>query len=152
VGTYKAPSSVIFDIDGTLADCTHRLHHIQTKPKDWDGFFAAMSGDTLIKPVAELLDAFVHQYRHTIVLCSGRPETYREPTEKWLAMCGIKWSRLYMRQAGDRRDDSIVKKELLDQIRADGWKPFLAIDDRQRVVDMWRANGLVCLQCADGDF
>ena len=152
MGTYKTSSSVIFDIDGTLADCTHRLPFIQQPPKDWDAFFGAMAGDALIQPVAEILDAFVQQFKHTIVLCSGRPENYREPTEKWLLACGIKWSRLYMRPAGDHRDDHIIKRELLDQIRADGWNPFLAIDDRQRVVDMWRNNGLVCLQCAPGDF
>jgi len=26
------------------------------------------------------------------------------------------------------------------------------IDDRQVVVDFWRAEGLTCLQCAPGDF
>ena len=30
----------IFDIDGTLADASHRLHHIQNGNKDWDAFFA----------------------------------------------------------------------------------------------------------------
>jgi hypothetical protein len=36
-GTMKA---VIIDIDGTLADTTHRLHHIKSKPPNWDAFFA----------------------------------------------------------------------------------------------------------------
>lgn len=34
-------SVYVFDIDGTLADLTHRLHHIQKQPKDWDAFFDA---------------------------------------------------------------------------------------------------------------
>ncbi len=34
-------NTVIFDIDGTLADCSHRLHHIQKDPADWDGFYEA---------------------------------------------------------------------------------------------------------------
>ncbi len=29
---------------------------------------------------------------------------------------------------------------------------LLAIADRQQVVDMWREQGLVCLQCDKGDF
>ena len=34
--------AVICDIDGTLADVQHRLHHLEGDPKDWDGFFAEM--------------------------------------------------------------------------------------------------------------
>lgn len=34
---------IIFDIDGTLADCSHRLHWIQSKPKNWNAFFAGMA-------------------------------------------------------------------------------------------------------------
>ena len=29
---------VICDIDGTVADCSHRLHWIQSKPKNWKAF------------------------------------------------------------------------------------------------------------------
>ena len=54
-----------------------------------------------------------------------------------------------MRAAGDYRADDIVKRELLATIRADGFEPVIAIDNRQRVVDMWREEGLICLQAAD---
>lgn len=36
--------------------------------------------------------------------------------------------------------------------RNDQFDPSLAIDNRRRVVDMWRAEGLVCAQVAEGDF
>jgi hypothetical protein len=29
---------------------------------------------------------------------------------------------------------------------------FCVVDDRQKVVDMWRENGLTCFQVAPGDF
>ena len=54
--------------------------------------------------------------------------------------------------ANDRRADDIVKGELLARMRADHFKPGLAIDDRRRVVDMWRSEGIVCAQVAEGDF
>jgi hypothetical protein len=57
-----------------------------------------------------------------------------------------------MRSDKDRRADDIVKRELLARMRADQFNPALAIDDRRRVVDMWRAEGLVCAQVAEGDF
>ena len=48
----------IFDIDGTLANCDHRLHHIQDKPKNWDLFYNGCMDDDVILPVAEMLDLF----------------------------------------------------------------------------------------------
>jgi hypothetical protein len=57
-----------------------------------------------------------------------------------------------MRKKGDYRDDAVVKIELLQQIRADGFNPLIAFDDRNRVVDAWRANGIICAQVAPGDF
>lgn len=35
----------IFDIDGTIADLSHRLPHIQKEPKDWDAFFGCVADD-----------------------------------------------------------------------------------------------------------
>jgi hypothetical protein len=57
-----------------------------------------------------------------------------------------------MRDDNDRRADDIVKRELLGRMRADRFNPQLAIDDRRRVVDMWRSEGLVCAQVAEGNF
>lgn len=142
--------AIICDIDGTLADCTHRLSHIAGKPKDWGAFFGAMDGDAIIEPIRDLLHALAHV--HPVVLCSGRPANYRAQTLRWLTNKGVPFTALYMRKPDDRRDDDIVKAELLAKIIADGWKPLVAIEDRKRVVDMWRANGIMCLQCAPGEF
>lgn len=49
---------VIFDIDGTLANAEHRVHHLQKEPKDWDAFFAGCTQDTPIEPVMELVRLF----------------------------------------------------------------------------------------------
>jgi hypothetical protein len=57
-----------------------------------------------------------------------------------------------MRAEKDYRADDIIKGELLDRIISDGWRPWLVVDDRDRVVKMWRDRGLLCLQCAPGDF
>jgi hypothetical protein len=57
-----------------------------------------------------------------------------------------------MRPEKDRRDDDIIKFELLHKLREDGWDPVMAFDDRDRIVRMWRANGIPCLQVAEGDF
>jgi hypothetical protein len=143
----------IFDIDGTLADCSHRQHHVERKPKDWDAFFTGMADDRPHRHVFAVMDALFRD-GETIVYCSGRPERYRRLTAEWLEKhaCSGQTDNLYMRKDGDYRADFIVKAELLAQIRADGFNPVMAFDDRQQVVDMWRDNGVPCAQVAKGDF
>lgn len=143
---------VIFDIDGTLADCTHRQHHL-TGPgkKDWDAFYAAMHDDEPRVGIVRLAQTFVASDL-PIILCTGRPESYRERTVAWMAQHGIKFFDLYMRKDGDHRDDTVVKREMLESIRSNGLDVVLVIDDRDKVVRMWREEGLTCLQCAPGDF
>ena len=45
-----------------------------------------------------------------------------------------------MRAGQDRREDSIIKKEILDKMPKA--KIELVLDDRPRVIRMWRDNGL----------
>jgi predicted kinase len=139
--------AVIFDLDGTLADCTHRLHHVTNGRKDWDAFFAGIAGDTLVEPIADLTD-MAGMWDAAVILCSGRPEKCRATTTAWLGENRIEYDRLYMRPDADMRPDHVVKRQILDGIRADGYEPFLVIDDRESVVRMWRDEGLVCLQAS----
>jgi hypothetical protein len=144
----------IVDIDGTVADLTHRLHHIKKKPKDWDAFFKGCADDA---PIPHMMSLVSHMSLTAyIVFVSGRPERCRKDTEQWLYRHGYTYGFspqiLYMRPDGDRRDDNIVKGELLDKLLADGWEPIMAFDDRDRVVKMWRERGIPCAQVAPGDF
>lgn len=59
---------------------------------------------------------------------------------------------LLMRQDGDHRDDAIVKYELYRDYIAPWYDIKIVLDDRDRVVRMWRQIGLTCLQVNDGDF
>jgi hypothetical protein len=43
-----------------------------------------------------------------------------------------------------------VKREMLTGL--DKSKILFVVEDRNRVVEMWRSEGLVCLQCAPGEF
>jgi hypothetical protein len=139
----------LFDIDGTLADLTHRLPHIQKQPKDWPAFFDACEDDQPIEHVCELARQLSNFEK--IVLVSGRSDRCRDATENWLRSNHIHWNALYMRRNGDHRPDDLVKGELLDLIVQDGWEPIMAFDDRDRVVAMWRERGIPCAQVAAGD-
>jgi phosphoglycolate phosphatase-like HAD superfamily hydrolase len=140
----------IFDIDGTLADCSHRLHHIQSQPKDWRAFFAACADDA---PIPHAITLAIHLGMCAqIIYVSGRSDECREATETWLRKYGLPEGRVYMRAAGDHRNDDIVKAEILIGLRGDGYRPIMAFDDRDRVVRQWRSNGVPCAQVAEGDF
>lgn len=141
--------TILCDIDGTLADVTHRRHFLDNG--DWKSFFEAMVDDPCILPVAEILEG-MHRFDYEIILCSGRPEDYREQTENWLRENGIWYDELHMRPSGDFRSDVIIKREMLHSFRKRDLDIFFVLDDRRSVVDFWRSEGLICLQCAPGDF
>ncbi|WP_323781744.1 HAD family acid phosphatase [Thalassovita sp.] len=145
---------VIFDIDGTLAefDAPRLGHLVHGEIKHWDAFHDAMASAPVIEPVLRLLTRLKAQ-GEAIVLCSGRPEGWRDQTAAWLAAVGIQHDALYLRRRDeDHASDPEVKRSALDRIHADGYRPWLVVDDRSAVVDFWRGTGLTCLQCAPGDF
>jgi hypothetical protein len=59
---------------------------------------------------------------------------------------------LYLRKDGDFRPDDVVKKEIFNKIKEDGFTPQLAFDDRDQVVKMWREMGIPCYQVREGKF
>lgn len=141
----------IFDIDGTIADLSHRLPHIQKDPKDWPAFFAACGDDTPIDHTIWLAHD-LSLANAAIVYVSGRSDECRKTTEAWLKQHALPEGRVYMRKSGDHRPDHQVKVELLEQLRAEGHTPIMAFDDRNSVVKMWRELGVPCAQVADGNF
>jgi phosphoglycolate phosphatase-like HAD superfamily hydrolase len=140
---------VIFDIDGTLADVSERIHHVKKKPKNWNAFFQGMAQDKAIHSMVRLCNV-LYESGIKILLCSGRSEEHRPQTIQWLAQQGVNYHELMLRPDGDKRTDTIVKREMLAGI--DRSKVLFVVEDRSRVVEMWRAEGLVCLQCAPGEF
>jgi hypothetical protein len=144
----------VFDIDGTLANGDHRIHHIirsDGKPKDWDSYFAAAGKDLPILHIVQIARALYRDHK-VIVYVSGRSASIWDLTLVWLNHHGLPPGALYMRQTGDHKDDDLLKIEMLEQIRADGYEPVMAFDDRTRVVNAWRAAGIPCAQVAPGDF
>jgi len=143
----------VFDIDGTLADLSHRLHYIQKEPKDWDGFFAACTADNPIEPVAAIARS-LHAGEATIILLSGRSSIVRNQTEKWLSRHNIPYEALYMRTEGDHRHDNVVKPELMQRMLREwrGESVAAIFEDRSGVVKAFRQLGYTVFQVADGNF
>ena len=139
---------VIFDLDGTLADVEHRQHFARGPRKDWDKFFGGIHADT---PRHILFDLMVQlkQSGYDVQIWSGRPEKTRRPSEAWLKQHGCSLSIARMRPDGDFQSDDILKEKWLHSLAA---PPVMVFDDRDKVVKMWRRNGILCAQVAEGDF
>lgn len=146
---------IVFDIDGTLADIQHRIHHIKEKPKSWRKFREGIPNDKPHEDIIFLLKT-LNSVGCRILIASGRSEYEREATVDWLHEQGIwenlVYQKLYMRPKDDYRADYIIKKEILEEMRRDGYDPTMTFDDRNQVVNMWREQGIRCLQVAPGDF
>jgi len=143
---------VICDIDGTVADLTHRRHWVATKPKNWKAFFQNIEQDKPIDSVINTIQA-LHSNWCQIIFCSGRGDEHRDVTRAWLIRHIGEWIEnqpLYMRAQGDFRADDIVKEELLAKMRVDGYNPTMAFDDRARVCNMWIRNGIFVFDVSQG--
>jgi PhoPQ-activated pathogenicity-related protein len=137
-------------MDGTLADSSARAHHLEGK-KDWDAWYADLINDPVNTEIAQFT-AYAAVLGIPVVICTGRGMEYQKPTEEWLYKNEIPYDALYMRPAMDYRDDTVIKRELLREMRLDGYDPELVFEDRDRVVKMWREEGIRCFQVAEGDF
>ncbi|MBW4960660.1 HAD family acid phosphatase [Sulfitobacter sp. CW3] len=145
---------VVFDVDGTLAefDADKLGHLVHGLEKHWDEFHFAMAEAPLIAPVAKLMRR-LKESGETIVICSGRPRGWAEHTIAWLRKHDLPFDGVYLRAENqDEASDPDVKRHALAEMKADGFRPWLVVDDRSSVVEAWRAEGIVCLQCAPGDF
>ncbi|MGP3689804.1 phosphatase domain-containing protein [Streptomyces sp. IBSNAI002] len=136
------PAAVMCDIDGTLALTGDR------GPYD----FSRCELDLLNEPVRHALDAFRRADGDVIVLLSGRSEEHRPQTESWLRRHRVPYDELWMRAAGDTRRDDVVKAELFDAHVRDRYAVRVSLDDRDRVVAVWRRMGLPTWQVNYGDF
>ena len=165
--------TIIFDLDGTLADIdVRRSKSLKINGKlDWDIFAAPSSilaWDKPNLPVIKMAQLF-SDAGFKIVIFSGRNDRGFFATKDWLKKHDVPFDLLVLRPdkfkdkswpiadgnpaTADMRfmPDDILKKKMLDTF-VDIKDVFLVVDDRQKVVDMWRDLGLNTFQVAPGDF
>ena len=153
----------ICDVDGTLMNVEKRVQWAKKHKKDtdrvmnWDMFLdplVMLEFDRSNRDVCNVINALYSDSinDNNIIITSARNERHRDVTIKQLELAGVKYHAMYLRNDGDMRPDDIVKEELLTNIRADGYKPTIAFDDRNQVVNKWRELGINCYQVRAGDF
>lgn len=185
---------IIFDLDGTLADCEHRRHFIDPSKNEWyapnyvymklwahiktgkifkpdyQSFYEACDKDEPIIPVINIFyDILERRNFDEIEIWSGRSESVRDKTEKWLMDNSLPLAiKLKMRPIGNTEPDEILKERWLDEY-LDSMYPRLEIptkdgevlhrkspvefvfDDRPKVIRMWRRRGIFVFNCCQHD-
>jgi predicted kinase len=138
---------VLVDVDGTLATFTAKDGTSLRGPFEEHKVLV----DELIESVAEMVRSLYPT--HNVCIMSGRHDFCGDDTCDWLEMNAVPFDHILMRYSGDNRSDAVVKQELLDELTAVIGKDNVAfvIDDRPRVCDMWRGNGLTVKQVYAGE-
>lgn len=93
--------TVLFDIDGTIADIKHRRHFLYGVRPDWQSFNSKMGDDIPNLAIVSLYKTLWESQNYQLVLVSGRGEESRQVTETWLTWNSIPFDRLLMRPKGD---------------------------------------------------
>ena len=135
---------VIFDLDGTFAFLGDRSPYDASKAE----------GDEVNTAVHFVYEAIrAGKPDVAVFLVSGREDRWRAETERWLTRHGIAYDGLFLRRRGDRRKDTVVKRELYERHIAGKYAVRVVFEDRDQVVRLWRDElDLPCFQVAWGDF
>lgn len=151
---------VIFDLDGTLADIEDR-RKLATKRNgkmDWDKFFDPQNIN-LDKPNLPIIKMaqLLAESGHMVAILSGRSKGTQLTTKSWLNNHNVPYHLIKMRPTSKEwmyMPDDDLKQHWLDTLFPGDEKDniVMVFDDRQKVVDMWRKNGLTCMQVAPGNF
>ena len=132
----------VVDLDGVVADVSHRVHHVETRPKDWGAFFGAAGKDPLLVEGHAVVTRLAAE--HDIVYLTGRPDYLRRVTLDWLRRHALPEGPLLMRRRGDFRPSRVAKVEVLRRLAAE--RPVrLLVDDDDEVVAAARRAGFQVL-------
>lgn len=163
---------IIFDLDGTLANCEHRRHFVDSSiphptreeaeefmrngckwEPNWPAFYEACNLDEPIESVIEMYQSLMFENHirlgKEVQIWSGRCESVRAKTELWLDLhvWGSPECILKMRPIGDNTPDEVLKERWLDEAIAEGKAIDFVFDDRPKVVRMWRRRGVFVFDC-----
>lgn len=140
----KPDRYIIVDLDGTVAE------RDPIQPFD---------DSTIIwrQPMKSIIELVLDLYAcgYGIVFVTGRKYNTRPKTIMWIEthmMLEENDYHLFMRGDNDNRADHEIKLQIWEDCIKDKFSIKFVLDDRDQVVKMWRAQGLTCLQPADGNF
>ena len=146
VAPTAARRAVVVDIDGVLADAQGRQHHLWDS-RDWDAFFDDCGDDPVdeVRTLLSLLDPTL-----VVLLVTARPLRVRELTVTWLDDHGLRWDLLVMRPTNEHAPAATFKRDVVDELREEGFTLELAMEDDPRNRAMYLDAGVPCLYVHSG--
>lgn len=140
------PQYVLFDLDGTLIN----INSIQHLIGQWDEFHEASFSCPAHEALCELAKMLEnHPQGYQIIVVTGKPEKHRLRAINWLRDNGVYADFILMRPPLNSQSDPDLKVALVEKLLGDDWRKAVAfaVEDRDKMVNRWRAEGIVCLQC-----
>lgn len=142
---------LIVDIDNTLSDARSRADsYLGNFNYDWDSFYEHCGEDFPISQNCELVQRLAKSGLRIIFL-TGRPESVRSITERWLCQYlspdVVLHSKLIMRPTGTFILDVDFKRKVWEDQLCDSGITIdncIILEDSTRVISMWRSLGFVC--------
>lgn len=142
---------VIFDLDGTVIDSTHRQATKADGSLDLDHWFENNTVDKIMAdsllPLAESMRALMAA-GHKIVVCTARAI---QPADKlFLAVNRLAYDALLHREVGNMESDASLKIRLLEEyFIAEGFDnaaqaKAIMFDDNLKVIDAMVSIGIKC--------
>jgi hypothetical protein len=147
VAPIAARRAVVVDIDGVLADAQGRQHHLWDR-RDWDAFFDACGDDPVVDEVRTLLSLLDPTL--VILLVTARPLRVRDLTVAWLDEHVLRWDLLVMRPSREFAPAALFKRDVVDELRDEGFDLELALEDDPRNRAMYLDAGVPCLYVHSG--
>ena len=142
---------VILDLDGIISNATHRQHYLRGAFKDFRGFFTAAPDDPPYESGLALAASIADD--HTVAILTARPHYMAADTRRWLAANDVRHDLLILRPAhgrGSRGPSADFKRNELNRLRAAGYEITAAVDDDERIIEMYRAEGVFALYVHSG--
>jgi predicted kinase len=135
------PNCIIVDIDGTFSEVGDRSPYDAAK---------ALETDSVNTSVLFLLKA-MYEKEVDIIFVTGRNIKYSEVTSQLIERDWKYSYQLYMRPSDDMPDTD-VKRDIFNNSIKDVYNVLFVLEDRSRVVEMYRDLGVRCFQVAPGDY
>lgn len=142
------PTAIIADMDGTLSLNT------TGRPFYGDGAAEGMLTDIENGAVVASVRAMCDGINAELIILTGREDTpeIRKATYDWLDRRQLLPDKLLMRPKGDYSPAQECKRAIYKKYIEGNYNVLAVFDDSQKCVDMWREQGLTCLQPNEGKF
>lgn len=142
----KLENAIICDIDATLS------LNLKGRPFYGEGCAEGIVNDIVIEPIANILRTM--SKNNKILIVTGREGTTEiiEATKNWLINNNIPYDSIYLRPVKDYSSGAECKKEIYNNYIKGKYNVSFVLEDNKKCVNMWRSEGLICLQPNDGNF